>query len=78
MKTLLRKRKMKHIDVEEVRVVTNDKHIAEQIKSDSTLSARECLLNRMVESSVMNGVESKRGDMAKSIVMNGPKVAKFA
>ena len=37
---------MKYIDVEEVRVVTNDKHIAEQIKSDSKLSARECLLNR--------------------------------
>ena len=46
---------MKYMDVEEMRAVTNDKHIAEQIKSDSTLSARECLLNRKVESTVMNG-----------------------
>ena len=43
---------MKHIDVEDVRVVTNDKHIAEQIKSDSKLTARECLLNR--KNAVMN------------------------
>ena len=33
MKTLLRKEQMKYIDVEGMRVVTNDKHIAEQIKS---------------------------------------------
>ena len=76
-KTLLRKKQMKYIDVQEMRVVTNDKHIAEQIKSDSTLSARECLLNRKVESNVMNGVKSKRGDLVKSIVMNGPKVGNF-
>ena len=30
VKTLLRKRQMEYIDVEEMRVVTNDKHIAEQ------------------------------------------------
>ena len=29
VKTLLRKRQMKYIDVEGMRVVTNDKHIAE-------------------------------------------------
>ena len=46
VKSLLRKRQMKYIDVEGMRVVTNDKHIAEQIKCDSTLPARECLLNR--------------------------------
>ena len=40
VKTLLRKGQMKYVDVEEMRVVTNDKHIGEQIKSDSTLSAR--------------------------------------
>ena len=55
VKTLLRKRQMKYIDVEEMRVA-NDKHIAEQIKSDSTLLARECLLIRKVESTVMDGV----------------------
>ena len=64
---------MKYIDVDEMRVVTNDKHIAEQIKSDSTLSARECLLNRKVENTVMNGVKSKRGDLLKSIVMESWK-----
>ena len=54
VKTVLRKRQMKHIDVEEMRVVTNDKHIAEQIKSDSTLSSRECLFHGKVENVVMN------------------------
>ena len=38
MKTLQRKRQLKYIDVKEMRVVTNDKHIAEQIKNDSLLS----------------------------------------
>ena len=48
VKTLLRKRQMKYLNVEEMSVVTNVKYIAEQIKSDSTLSAsieqegREC------------------------------------
>ena len=67
---------MKHIDVEELRVVTNDKHIPEQIKRDSTLSARECLLNRKVENVVMNGPEvGKLGkeQNLKSIVLNGVK-----
>ena len=77
VKTLLRKRQMKYIDVEEMRVVTNDKHIAEQIKSDSTLPARECLLNRTVESTVMDGVKSKRRDFVMNIVMDGPKVGKI-
>ena len=40
-------------------VVTNDKHIAEQIKSASTLPVRECLLTRKVESTVMDGVKSE-------------------
>ena len=33
---------------------TTLKHIREQNKSDSTLSARNCLLNRKVENVVMN------------------------
>ena len=57
VKTLLRKRQMQYIDVEGMRVVTNDKHISKQIKSDSTVSARECLLNRKVKSTVMDGVK---------------------
>ena len=77
VKTLLRKRQMKYIDVEEMRVVTNDKHIAEHIKSDSTLPARVCLLNRKVESTVMDGVKSRKRDLVKNIVMDGPKVGKF-
>ena len=60
-----------------MRVVTNDKHIAEQINSDSTLSAPGCLLNRKVESTLMDGVKSKRRDLAKNIVMDVPKVGKF-
>ena len=96
VKTSPRKRHMKYIDVEGMRVVTNDKHIAEQIKSDSTLSARECLLNRKVDNVVMNGPEvgtlvkeqklksivikgvmKGKGDMVKSVVMNGVKSGKF-
>ena len=38
--TLLKKGQMKYIDVDGMRVITNDKHIAEQSKSDSTLPAR--------------------------------------
>ena len=79
VKTSLRKRQMKYIDVEEMRVVTNDKHIEEQIRSDSTLSARECLLNRKVENVVMNKPEiGKLGkeQNLKSIVMNGVKKGK--
>ena len=77
VKTLLRNRQMKYFDVEGMRVVTNDKHIAEQNKSDSTLPARECLLNRKVKSTVMDGVESKRRGLVKNIWMDGPKVGKF-
>ena len=77
VKILPRKRQMKYIDVEEMRVVTNDKHIAEQIRSDSTLPARECLLNRKVESTVMDGVKIKRRDLVKNIVVDGTKVGKL-
>ena len=68
---------MKYIDVEGVRVVTNDKHIAEQIKIDSTLPARECLLKKTVKRTVMDGVEIERRGQANNIVMEGPKVGKF-
>ena len=63
MKTLLRERQLKYIDVEEVRFVTNDKHIAEQIKSDSTLSAQGNPLHDKVANIVMN--ESKIGEFGK-------------
>ena len=79
VKTLLRKRQMKYIDVEGMRVVTNDKHIAERIKSDSAVPARECLLNRKVENVVMNGPEVgklEKEQNLKSIVMDGVKKAK--
>ena len=77
VKTLLRKRQMKYIDVEGMSVVTNDKHIAEQIKSDSTLPARECLFNGNVKSTVMDVVKSKRRGLVKNIVMDRPKVGKI-
>ena len=60
VKTLLRQRKLKYIDVEAMRVVTNDKHIAEQIKSDSTLSVQGNLLLSKVESVVMNESEDNK------------------
>ena len=83
MKTLLRERQLKYIDVEEMRVVTNDKHIAEQIKNDSTLSMKGNLLHSKVENVVMNG--SKVGELKKvvkeqnlkSTVMNGVKSGKL-
>ena len=34
MRTLIREEQLRYIDVEEMRVVTNDKHTAEQIKTD--------------------------------------------
>ena len=46
MKTLLREKQLKDINIEEMRVVTNDRHVAEQIKRDK------------VESVVTNGVKS--------------------
>ena len=63
---------MKDIDVEEMRVVTNDKHSAEQIRSDSTLSAR-------VENVVMNGPDvgkSEKEQNLKSIVVSCVKSGK--
>ena len=48
MRTLIREEQLRYIDVEEMRVVTNDKHIAEQIKTDK------------MESVVMNGVRSEK------------------
>ena len=54
MRTLIRQEQLRYIDVEEMRVVTNDKHIAEQIKIVK------------MESVVMNGVRSgKVGKLEK-------------
>ena len=65
MRALIREEQLRCIDVEEMRVFTNDKHIAEQIKTDE------------MESVVMNGskvgkcrkIDGKQN--LKSIVMNG-------
>ena len=76
VKTLLRKRQMQYIDVEEMRVVTNDKDSAEQIKSDLTLPVRERLLNRKVENVVMNRPEVRKlgkEQHLKSMVLDGVK-----
>ena len=62
-----------------MRVVTNDRHIAEQIKSGSTLSAQGNLLRSKVEDVVMDGYKVGefgkvgREQKLKSIVMDGVK-----
>ena len=76
VKIVLREKQLRYTDVEEMRVVTNDRHIAEQIKSDSTLSAQGNLLRSKVENVVMDG--SKVGKVGreqklKSILMDGVK-----
>ena len=53
VKTLLTEKQLKN--TEEMRVVTNDRHTAEQIKSDSTLSAQGNLLRSKVKNVVMGG-----------------------
>ena len=63
VKTLLREKQLKHTDVEEMRVVTSRRHIAEQIKSDSTLFEHGKLLRSEVEHVVMDG--SKVGKFGK-------------
>ena len=52
VKTLLREKQLKYIDIEKMRVVTKDRHVAEQIKRDK------------VESVVTNG--SKFGKLAEN------------
>ena len=54
MRALIREEQLRYIDVEEMRVVTNDKHVAEQIKTDK------------MKNVVMNGVKSgKVGKLEK-------------
>ena len=65
MRTLIREERMKYIDVEEMRVVTNDKHIAEQIKTDK------------MKSIVMNGVRREKERMVKNLMMDEPKIEEF-
>ena len=65
MRTLMREETLRHIDVEEMRIVTSDKHIADQIKTDK------------MKNIVINGVEIEREDKVESVVMNGSKARKF-
>ena len=58
VKTSLREKQLKYTDLEELKVVTNDRHIAEQIKSDSTLSAQGNLLRSKVGNVAMDGVKT--------------------
>ena len=55
---------LKHVDVEEMRVITNNRYIAEQIKSDK------------VENVVMGGSKVGKENILKTIVMNGVKIGK--
>ena len=57
VKTLIREKQLKYTDVEEMRAVTNDRHIVEQIKSVSTLPVQGNLLRSKVENVVMGGSE---------------------
>ena len=66
-----------------LRVVTNDRHAAEQVKSDSTLPVQGNLLRSKVENVVMGGskvekfwkIERQRN--LKSAAMDGPKFGEF-
>ena len=66
-----------------MRVVANDKHIAEQIKSDSTLSAEGNPLHDKVENIVMNGPKVgefgkvKKEHNLKIVLTGGVKSGKF-
>ena len=79
---MIREKQLKKTDVEKMRVITNDRQIAEQIKSDSTLSVQGNLLRRKVENVVMNGSKVEKygkvdkGHKLKRIVMNGVKTSK--
>ena len=86
MRTLIREEQLRYIDVEEMRVVTNDKHIAEQIKTDKMESV---VMNgskvgrfgkidgkQNLKSIVMNGVRSEKENMVKNVVVNGVKSGK--
>ena len=69
VKTSLRKRHLKYIDVEEMRVVTNDKHIEEQIVKGNLLFSE-------VENFVMSRSQVGkfgRQQNSKGIMMNGVK-----
>ena len=78
-----REKQLKYTDVEEMRVVANDRHIAEHIKSDLVLSEQGNLLRSKVENVVMD--ESRVGKLGriegqqnlKCVVMDGPKVGGF-
>ena len=82
MKTLRREKQLKYTDVEEMRVITNDRRTAEQITSDLTSSVQGNLVRSSVENVTMNG--SKVGNFGnferqqnlKSVVMDGVKGGK--
>ena len=80
VKTLLTEKQLKN--TEEMRVVTNDRPTAEQIKSDSTLSAQGNLLRSKVKNVVMGGQKLEnlekvgREQKLNNIVMDGVKSGK--
>ena len=86
MRTLIREEQLRYIYAEEMRIVTNDKHIAEQIKTDKMESVvmngskvgkfGKIDGNTNLKSIVMNGVRSEKRNMVKNVVMNGVKSGK--
>ena len=83
---MLRENQLNYVDVEEMRVVTNNRCIAEQIKHDKAENVvmdgskvgnfGKVERRQKLKSVVMNGVESGTGDKVKNVVMNGVKTGK--
>ena len=63
---------MKYIDVEEMRVVTNDKHMRESVCGEFGKVGGE----QKLKSIVMDGVRSGKEDKVKNVVMGEVKTGK--
>ena len=87
LKTVLRENQLKYVDAEEMRVITNNRCIAEQIKHDK---AENVVMDgskvgkfgkvgeeQKLKSTVMNGVDNGKEDKVKNVVMNGVKTGKL-
>ena len=82
----MRENQLKYVDAEGMRVITNSKHVAEQIKIDK---GENIVMDREkfgkvgkidgqqnLKSTVMNGVRSEKESMVKNLVMDEVKFGK--
>ena len=86
VKIVLQKNQLKFVDVEGMRVVTNNRSIAEQIKSDKVENVvmdgsevgkcEKIERQQKLKSIVMDGVRSGKEDEVKNIVMDGVETGK--